>query len=144
MDYHVSVVGLEPGKINDHEIQRQDMSNRKILIVEDDAAIREGLRYALELEGYEVSTAIHGKDGLEQLAKGPSPCLILLDLMMPVMNGWQFIDALGKDIVLANIPVVLVTAFSDQAKGLNTKGIIKKPIDLVVLLQMVKKCCLSN
>ena len=112
-----------------------------ILIVEDDESIREVLKYALVLEGYEVSTAINGKEGLEQLAKMPSTCLILLDLMMPVMNGWQFIEAIGKDMMLATIPVVLVTAFSEQAKDLNPKDIIKKPIDLGMLLSAVRKWC---
>ncbi|HAZ14720.1 MAG: hypothetical protein A2X86_12740 [Bdellovibrionales bacterium GWA2_49_15] len=114
---------------------------QSILIVEDDAGIRDVLRYALELEGYKVVVAINGQDGLEQLAKMQSPCLILLDLMMPVMNGWQFMERLGHDMVLATIPVILITAFSEQGKELKSKGIIKKPIDLEIFLQAVKKWC---
>ena len=115
---------------------------QSILIVEDDEGIRNALRLALELEGYQVFTASNGKEGLELLPKMPVPCLILLDLMMPVMNGWEFALALEeKDMILATIPVVVVTAFADQAKTIKAKGVIKKPVDLEVLFQMVKRWC---
>lgn len=118
--------------------------NRKcasILVVEDEKAIQEVLKAALEMEGYKVFTADNGKEGIELLPNMPTPCLILLDLMMPVMNGWEFAEALSKDMTLATIPVVIVTAFGERAKMVPSKGILKKPIDLDALLFTVKQWC---
>ena len=117
------------------------MGCRNILIVEDDDEIRNALRFALESEGYKVFTAANGKEGLGILPQIARPCLILLDLMMPVMNGWEFANALEKDMVLAGIPVVIVTAFSDQGASIKSKGIIKKPVDLDALFRIVRKWC---
>ncbi len=112
-----------------------------ILVVEDEASIRDTLKLALELEGYTVFTASNGEEGLEALRRLPRPCLVLLDLMMPVMNGWEFVEALEADTVLAPIPVALVTAYGERGQGLHTKAIIKKPIDLELLLKVVKEFC---
>lgn len=114
---------------------------KEILIVEDDEAIRTSLRLALELAGFQVTTAANGQEGLEHLKKISRPCLILLDLMMPVMNGWQFAEALQKDMVLAAIPVAIVTAYSDRAKDIQAQAIVKKPIDLGVLMKIVHQYC---
>jgi CheY-like chemotaxis protein len=112
-----------------------------VLIVEDDKSIQEILKESLEMEGYTVFTADNGQVGLEMLPTLPTPCLILLDLMMPVMNGWQFAENISKDMTLAAIPIVLVTAFEDRAKLIPSKGIIKKPIDLDLLLNTVQHWC---
>ena len=113
-----------------------------ILIVEDDESIRETLKLALEFEGYEVRTAENGHEGLKILPKIPKPCLILLDLMMPVMNGWDFAAALDKDVFLAPIPIVVVTAFGDKAKTLNqASSVIKKPVNLELLFKTVRHYC---
>src|SRR4051812_23507934 len=102
---------------------------KNILIVEDDEGIRETLVLALELEGYTVTTAGNGQEGLDVLPHMQTPCLILLDLMMPVMNGWAFAEALRADMVLAAIPVVVVTAFSERAARVTqARGVLKKPI----------------
>src|SRR4051812_16237966 len=101
---------------------------RSILIVEDEELIRATLSLALEFEGYLVFTAANGKEGIELLPKVERPCLILLDLMMPVMNGWEFVDALEKDMILATIPVIVVTAFNNNTKTIHAKKILKKPI----------------
>lgn len=114
---------------------------RSILVVEDEKGIQEVLKIALEMEGYDVFTADNGKIGLEMLSKIPTPCLILLDLMMPVMNGWQFAEVVSNDVSLATIPVIIVTAYGDRAKTVPSKGILKKPIDLDSLLNTVKKWC---
>jgi CheY-like chemotaxis protein len=114
---------------------------RSILVVEDEKGIQEVLKIALEMEGYIVYTADNGKAGMEMLPSIPTPCLILLDLMMPVMNGWQFVEVISKDITLATIPVVIVTAYGDRAKSIPSKGILKKPIDLDSLLKTVEKWC---
>ena len=113
-----------------------------ILVVEDDAAIRETLRDALDLEGYKVEVAEHGGVALEKLKVLPRPCLILLDLMMPVMNGLEFLEACRKDDTLVTIPVIMVTAFDTLAReAVGTAGIVKKPIDLDRLLEFVHEYC---
>lgn len=117
------------------------MPNKSVLIVEDDAAIREVMRIVMEFEGYTVFSAENGKEGLEVLAKIPNPCLVLLDLMMPVMDGWAFADRLQKDATLAATPIVVVTAFSERAQSIENATVLKKPVDVDVLLNTVKKYC---
>ena len=117
------------------------MQCNSILIVEDDESIRETFKLALEIKGYTVFTASNGKEGIEALPKMPRPCLILLDLMMPVMDGWGFIDALEEDIRLAGIPVVVITAFSEKSKSIKAKKVIKKPVDLDTLFTVVTQYC---
>jgi CheY-like chemotaxis protein len=115
---------------------------RTILIVEDDPAIRTALQLALEMEGYHVKSASQGKEALEMLPRIDTPCLILLDLMMPIMNGWDFAKALRQDMVLAPIPVALVTAYSEEAADFQgAQALIKKPVDLELLYQVVRKFC---
>jgi CheY-like chemotaxis protein len=117
------------------------MAPRLILVIEDDEGIRETLRLTLELEGFDVITAANGKLGLDAL-KEHKPCLILLDLMMPVMDGWAFADALEKDADLASIPIVVVTAVAESAKNVKlARGVIKKPVDMDVLLKIVGQYC---
>lgn len=81
----------------------------KILVVEDDSLMRHLFTMLLESEGWRVSTAAHGRDGLKQLDAN-CPDLILLDLMMPVMDGFEFLDHLHKNPAWGTIPVVVVTA----------------------------------
>ncbi len=122
-------------------IETPKKNQSSILIVEDNKDIQESLKLALEQEGFEVYTADNGFLGLELLKKIPSPCLILLDLMMPVMNGWEFVENISKDILLSNIPVIVVSAFADQKDSVKSNGFIQKPIDLDSLLTSVNKHC---
>lgn len=116
--------------------------SKRILIIEDDYDIRETFKQLLELEGYEVMTAANGKEGLETLKRMQRPCVILLDLMMPVMNGWEFLNAQKNDPALADIPVVVVTAAGkDKEKSVDAAGYIKKPVELQALLDTVKQYC---
>ena len=116
-----------------------------ILIVEDDEPILAAIKLALETEGYNTLTATNGKIALDILHSFSEPCLILLDLMLPVINGWEFIDELKKSgSMLAAIPVVITSAAGSKAAESAVKqseGYIKKPIDLELLLTMVKKFC---
>lgn len=114
------------------------------LVIEDDEAIRESLKLILEFEGYTVYTASNGKEGLEILKKIPRPCIIFLDLMMPIMNGWDFIEAVEKDVVLATIPVVIVSAFTDSGRSPHVKGIVKKPINIDDLMKFSNQYCLKG
>lgn len=112
-----------------------------VLVVEDEADIRESVTELLEYEGYHVVAAVHGKEAFEILPSMPTPCLILLDLMMPIMDGWEFSQQLSQDPAFAEIPVVIVSAFSDKAREVRCQGVVKKPIDVDFLLSTVKRFC---
>jgi len=117
------------------------LSCRSILIVEDEKDIRDSLKMLLELEGYPVFTAKDGKEGLEILKNLESPCLILLDLLMPVMNGMEFLEAKKHEDAIAQIPVCIVSGVATDPHLKNTAGFIKKPIDLEILLKFIKQYC---
>jgi CheY-like chemotaxis protein len=110
-----------------------------VLIVEDDEDISDTLKFALELEHYQVTTAANGAEALAVLARQREPCLILLDLMMPVMNGWELARALQDSETLRRIPIALVTAYYDETEVVAAKAVIRKPIELDVLLGVVKR-----
>lgn len=121
------------------------MLRRPILIVEDEPDLRETLQELLELAGYKVATAANGREALARLDEIGPVCLILLDLMMPVMSGWEFLDALKSSAsqVLASIPVVVVSATADVAdvKRLGGCRVMKKPVDLELLMAVVQEYC---
>jgi CheY-like chemotaxis protein len=112
-----------------------------ILVVEDESDIRESLKDALESEGYRVLVASNGLEALGMLPELRRPSLILLDLMMPVMDGWEFAEALQANAELATIPIVVVTAFGREAetRKIASRGAIAKPVDLDLLFDMVKR-----
>ena len=113
-----------------------------ILVVEDDFDIRESLRELLEAEGYRVKTAENGEVALQILSNmRRRPCLLLLDLMMPVMDGWALMGALQDDDVYATIPVVVVSAAGDADAPRRAARFIKKPYNLEALLDCVESYC---
>lgn len=114
-----------------------------VLVVEDDRDIRESLEDVLTAEGYRVVTAENGRQGLDRLREETDPCIILLDLMMPVMSGGEFLAELRANDVLATIPVVVVSAWPDEAALVRsqTQGYVKKPVALDVLLELVARYC---
>jgi CheY-like chemotaxis protein len=116
---------------------------RGILIVEDDEGIRETLKVMLEFEGYAVVAASNGREALGALEKmREAPGLILLDLMMPVMNGWEFSDIVRHNPKWAPIPIVVLTAFADKGQILQmAKSILKKPVEIEDLLSAVQSYC---
>lgn len=114
---------------------------KTVLIVEDDEGIRETMKLALELRGYSAVLASNGQEALNQLKLIPRPCLILLDLMMPVMDGRGFVSAVALAPDLANIPIVVVTAFGDRVEGLKVNMVIPKPLALERLYHTVQQYC---
>jgi CheY-like chemotaxis protein len=116
-----------------------------ILIVDDDYAIRDMLQEALEDAGYRVMSAEHGKQALDQLRRAqPLPRLILLDLMMPVMSGWEFRMAQQSDQRLAAIPVIVLSARSSMdhdTYAMSADGFINKPLNIDRLLDVVERYC---
>lgn len=118
---------------------------KSILVVDDEEGIREILQMSLEIEGYTVFTAGNGREALDFLANSAEPGLILLDLMMPVMNGREFIEKISTIKEYANIPVVLVTAYNDRAVDIRVKEIISKPLEFKKLLSVVREYyCTTN
>ena len=120
------------------------MPTRSILIVEDDEPVREALVALLEGAGYRVVEAADGAEALQRL-RGTDPVgLILLDLMMPVMNGWEFRDHQRRDPALAAIPVVIVTAdhaAAAKAAAVGAAGCLLKPFEVPELLGLVERYC---
>jgi len=116
---------------------------KRILVVEDDESIRESTKDLLEIEGYVVECVKNGDEGLRALRNTESlPDLILLDLMMPVMDGFQFRKVQRQDPNLAAIPVVVLTAAgSSDEKELGAQGYLRKPMEIDAVLEIVKQCC---
>ncbi len=119
-------------------------SDHCVLIVEDDPDTRDAMRELLEAQGYGAQGATDGADALAQLRAGLRPCLILLDLMMPVMDGFEFRDAQRADPALADIPVIAYSGHYDVAKNavrLGTAAYFQKPIDFEMLISLVSVHC---
>ncbi len=114
---------------------------RSILVVEDDEDIRNAIIEVLEAEGYDTEYAGNGKEALDKITSMGKPCLVLLDMMMPIMNGRQFLDEVMKDAKLAPLPVLIVSAIADKVNPEGSVGILKKPIDLDVILKVVSQYC---
>jgi|SRR5581483_5932808 len=107
-----------------------------VLVVEDDEDIRDCVQDLLEGAGYDVIPASNGKQALDYLYAGPPPAVILLDLMMPLVSGWEFMRAVKRDAQLSSIPIVLTTAVGrDRPPGVNV--ILKKPFRIADLLDAV-------
>jgi CheY-like chemotaxis protein len=119
-------------------------SRKSILVVEDDAATRDAVALVLEDEGYSVTGVANGQEALSHLRQTPPPNLIVLDLMMPVMNGLEFRQQQTQDPALSSIPVLVISAdgaVSQKAAALGAKDFLRKPIDLDLLLEAVQRCC---
>jgi len=113
-----------------------------VLIVEDDADLREMMAQLLSLEGYRAETAPNGRDALRYLERGDRPDVILLDLMMPVMDGWEFRRRQVEDPTIAGVPVVVLSAVDPSRAGdLGGIAFLKKPLDFDRLLELVRRFC---
>jgi CheY-like chemotaxis protein len=124
------------------------MARKSIVLVEDDEAIRDVVQALLDLEGYEVAAACTGLEGVGLVERlvgtgdTPPPGLILLDLMMPVMDGWQFLEERQRNARLAGIPVVILSARDDQGgRVLDANGFLRKPFARDDLLRVVREHC---
>jgi CheY-like chemotaxis protein len=114
-----------------------------ILIVEDDATMRQTLEELLQDHGYGVITAAGGFEALYQLENQPTPRLILLDLMMGLMSGWEFRQRQRQNPRLADIPTIVVSGVPDletQAERLGAAGFVAKPVDVARLLAAIDQC----
>jgi signal transduction histidine kinase len=132
--------GAIPGRGRGHERRtRHDGGEPLVLIIEDDRAIREPLSVLLRGEGYRVALAENGQEALRKLRTEPSPDIIVLDLRMPVMDGWEFRAIQQQDPVLGLIPVVAISADgSAQAVAMSADAYLRKPLDPSDLLQTIE------
>ncbi len=120
----------------------QSVDHCPVLIVEDDADLRDMMAQLLSLEGFQTATVANGREALEYLHRRESPDVILLDLMMPVMDGWEFRRLQQADPALARVPVIVLSAL-DQSRTaeVNASAFLKKPLDFDKLLQLVRSYC---
>jgi two-component system response regulator MprA len=111
-----------------------------ILVVEDEKDSRDSLREILEFEGYRVQTAVNGQEALDALdTSADRICIVLLDLFMPVMDGWQVIDRLRADGRLGTTRIVIITSAPHRAPaGLP---VFEKPLDLDKVMSEVQRLC---
>ena len=125
---------------------RASDENRKrtVLVVDDDYDLRETMRDVLEDEGYMVETASNGQEALDCLRDGNSPEVVVLDLMMPVMDGWHFLDEIKRDPALADIPVVVMSASQEGLRGLGAKEFLSKPLNYHNLVATVDRSIKSR
>jgi CheY-like chemotaxis protein len=113
-----------------------------VLIVEDDDDLREMMAQLLSLEGFQAAAVANGQEALEYLRQGTAPDLILLDMMMPVMDGWEFRRRQKSDPSMAEVPVIVFSAL-DQGRitDISAEAILKKPLDFDRLLELVRMYC---
>lgn len=113
-----------------------------ILVVDDDDAVRETIVEVLEDARYDVRAARNGREAIDILRSNSRPCLILLDLMMPVMNGWEFVRETAQDPALSDLPICLVTAVAaTQQLPDGPVAVVRKPLELTDLLNVVQQHC---
>jgi CheY-like chemotaxis protein len=122
-------------------VPRHNIAFAPVMVVEDDHDARVSLRSFLEEEGFEVITSTNGRDALNLLRAMPLlPGLVLLDLRMPIMDGWTFASVVKSDPVLAAVPLVVITA--DQAMPpANVIEVLRKPLKFGRLLQLAQLYC---
>jgi CheY-like chemotaxis protein len=115
-----------------------------VLVVDDDEAVREAMTAVLETEGFHTAGAADGQEAIELLRRGLRPCLILLDLMMPRLDGESFRRLQLGDARLAHVPVIVFSARPDAeqvARAVGAIGALSKPFDIEDALQAVERHC---
>jgi CheY-like chemotaxis protein len=110
-----------------------------VLVVDDDEALRDVVSEAIADAGYQVEQAENGRVALEKMRQ-TCPCIVLLDLMMPVMDGWEVVSEMSKDPTLANVAVCVVTA-QDRITPPRHASLLKKPVTVAALLDAIEAHC---
>ena len=119
-----------------------ESSQCPVLIVEDDEDLRDMMAQMLTLEGFQATTAANGREALDYLHTSSKPHVILLDLMMPVMDGWEFRRLQQADPELAPVPVIVLSALdSARAATVDAAAFLRKPLDFDRLLELVRQHC---
>jgi CheY-like chemotaxis protein len=113
-----------------------------VLIVEDEDDLRQMMAQMLAIEGFKAATVTNGREALAYLELGDYPEVILLDLMMPVMDGWEFSHRQQSDPRLKDVPVIVLSALdAGRAAGVRSAAFLKKPLDFDLMLQLVRGYC---
>jgi CheY-like chemotaxis protein len=112
-----------------------------VLVVEDDPDLRQMLAELLTAEGFVAEVAENGQAALDALSGGLRPRVILLDLMMPVMDGFEFRIVQRSQPAIASIPIVVLTAAAERAQPLQAVATLRKPIDFAKLIATLRACC---
>jgi CheY-like chemotaxis protein len=113
-------------------------NGRSVLVVEDDWDVQDAVAETLKDAGYAVSSAANGVEALTYLKAHPAPAAILVDLFMPVMNGWDTVRAIRRDGGLDGVPLIIITA-SEPYWGYPSGQILRKPIDAEKLIKAVQQ-----
>src|SRR5262245_23002195 len=119
------------------------MGKLVVLVVDDDVEIRQALTDILEDENYSVRAAANGREALELVSRGPSPDVILLDVMMPVMDGWHFLSARLGHPRLIEVPIIIISAGTEaerEAKKVGVFEVAKKPLHVDDLIRRIEDC----
>jgi CheY-like chemotaxis protein len=127
----------------EHLMTAEPRMSPLILVVENEATAREGLDHWLQQEGYRVAVAADGQEALDRLRGSLQPDLILVDLAVPGLDGWQFLKVVQQNPVLAGTPVVILTAAplnSEWAQAHGCAGLARKPIEFDGLRAEVRRC----
>jgi CheY-like chemotaxis protein len=115
------------------------MSVQKILIIDDNKEIQSIAREYLEFEGFEILSAHNGMEALELLAEGNLPDLILLDLVMPKMDGVEFMHLKKSDSRISDIPVILLSGLAEEAQHVKPEGRVQKPFGMSTLSKAISE-----
>lgn len=121
---------------------RAKPNGARVLVVDDDADSREAIAQLLEQKGYTAGRADNGKSALEHLESGFDPDLVLTDLLMPTMSGWELHAAMKGRLAWASIPIVVLAGMTPEQRGqLSVEDAFEKPTDLPVLLKRISELC---
>ena len=124
-----------------HTIGVVDAQPLLVLLAEDDEDLRDALAQILEGHGFRVASAVDGQQALDQLGEGVAPCAILLDWMMPRVNGEAFLRARAESTFLSSIPVFVMSATHLPAVGHRIQGFLAKPFAVDELFAMLRRVC---
>jgi CheY-like chemotaxis protein len=144
LSWLVPVDGVSPGATGlelaskDGRDSATGLARKIVLVVDDEQGLLEVVRFVLEGEGFEVQTARNGVEALERLCSGMRPSLVLLDLMMPVMSGWEFLDEVARTPSIEPPPIVVLTAAGSMGVP-GAAEVLRKPYDLGLLLETVER-----
>ena len=112
----------------------------KVLVVDDDDALRDIVAEAIADAGFAVDQAENGQVALDKM-RDHAPCVVLLDLMMPVMDGWQVVSEMGADPQLAGVPICIITAQDRTAPPSGVARLLRKPVTVAELVSTVSAYC---
>src|SRR5690349_8610854 len=134
---------MEPSRVRDASPGRGRAGrNPSVLVIDDDRDVRDTMRLVLEHGGYVVQTAADGLEGLACLHAAPRPAVVVLDLAMPGMDGWDFSTEKARDPAVASIPVIVVSAPPvGRPPPVGATLVLRKPVELSIVLDAIAQHC---